>query len=80
MRGSTVFGGVALGVLASACVVTAVPAEEDQERVEPLNEPQPAATLKPTGAPRPPVDPSCGGWGCGANHNRRIVRLVAERT
>jgi hypothetical protein len=60
-----------------------LPAARDEDRQ--TSEKSPAGEVKPAftstehgsmGPTRPdPGDPGCSSWGCGANHNRRLVRL-----
>jgi hypothetical protein len=71
---------LSLTALATGCVANLEPAEP--ELTGPGTPPvEVSATMAPepsTKHPRPPIDPSCDGWGCGANHNRRVMRLAQE--
>jgi hypothetical protein len=83
MKPSPMLTTVAIATLAAGCVASAEPREP--EPVE-LDEPAPPPVAAPVVTPKAGVAPKKGGdeecppWACGSNHNRRIVRLAAERT
>jgi hypothetical protein len=86
MKTSTVLVGITLAALTPGCAANTEPTEEDRAFMAELREPAegpstvltPAVTRKPVAGRRNGEDPGCPTFGCGSNHNRRVMRLAQE--
>ncbi len=82
MRTSPTLICVALAALTPGCVgniedLQVAPSITGAEEVQNAPTPEhPTLAPRATATARRPLDPSCPSWGCGTNHNRRIVRLL----